>query len=308
MASSVDECPEPIPISKIAGLFLLYDIDAVTYLRRVHNICGVLIGGIPQVPQQNVFLGLPVELLPEETLLLVEKGIAYIVDDHTWHRDNFSGFQGSEKKKYLASLREEGLKAQRSAVKSAEKRTERGLAKQAALQATSSQTEHGTEAAQSHSNSLFVGRGVATRTSSSLVSKPLRFSLSGPNTASFTVTPAITNILPSSQASFGEGSPSVPLSYPLFAHLHARDYFLTPGLRFGCHYTVYPGDPLRFHSHFLAVGYEWEDEIPLMDLIGGGRLGTGVKKGFLIGGRDPSLAADLSRDDVRTFCIEWGGM
>ena len=83
---------------------------------------------------------------------------------------------------------------------------------------------------------------------------------------------------------------------------------MMPGLRFGCDYNVYPGDPLRFHSHFLAVGYEWDQEIPLLDLIGGGRLGTAVKKGFLIGGKDTSDTMDEEGDGVRTFCIEWGGM
>jgi tRNA-splicing endonuclease subunit Sen34 len=101
--------------------------------------------------------------------------------------------------------------------------------------------------------------------------------------------------------------PPVPSSYPLFAYLHARSYFITPGLRFGCDYTVYPGDPLRFHSHFLAVGYDWDEDIPLMDLVGGGRLGTGVKKGFLIGGKGPTESAEEDAG-VRTFCIEWGGM
>jgi tRNA-splicing endonuclease subunit Sen34 len=67
---------------------------------------------------------------------------------------------------------------------------------------------------------------------------------------------------------------------------------------------VYPGDPLRFHAHFLANAYEFDEEIPLLDLIGGGRLGTAVKKGFLIGGE----AEAESGRKMRTFCIEWGGM
>jgi tRNA-splicing endonuclease subunit Sen34 len=99
----------------------------------------------------------------------------------------------------------------------------------------------------------------------------------------------------------------VTAAYPLFAHLHALSYFITPGLRFGCDYAVYPGDPLRFHSHFLAVGYDWDEEIPLMDMVGGGRLGTGVKKSFLIGGKSPTDSIE-DNAGVRTFCIEWGGM
>lgn len=82
-----------------------------------------------------------------------------------------------------------------------------------------------------------------------------------------------------------------------------------PGLRFGCNYNVYPGDPLRFHSHFLATSFEWDQEIPMLDLIGGGRLGTAVKKGFLIGGEDTEAETEGEwGDNVRTFCIEWGGM
>lgn len=79
---------------------------------------------------------------------------------------------------------------------------------------------------------------------------------------------------------------------------------MLPGLRFGCSYSCYPGDPLRFHSHFLAVAYRWDEEIKLLDIVGGGRLGTGVKKGYVIGGVDP----DDGQDGVRTFCFEWAAM
>jgi tRNA-splicing endonuclease subunit Sen34 len=82
---------------------------------------------------------------------------------------------------------------------------------------------------------------------------------------------------------------------------------MMPGLRFGCNFNVYPGDPLRFHSHFLATAYKFDEEIPLLDLIGGGRLGTAVKKGFLIGGKDTDEELK-SEGSMRTFCIEWGGM
>jgi len=66
---------------------------------------------------------------------------------------------------------------------------------------------------------------------------------------------------------------------------------------------AYPGDPLRFHSHFLVAGKEWDEEIDLMDLVAGGRLGTGVKKGYLIGGTSGEGEAN-----ARAFSIEWAGM
>src|SRR5271154_5108584 len=75
----------PIAISLIDGRYFLFSADVVSYLRREHHICGVLVGSIPQIPQQNVFLGLPLELMPEEARLLVAAGGAYIVDDAPAH-------------------------------------------------------------------------------------------------------------------------------------------------------------------------------------------------------------------------------
>ena len=98
---------------------------------------------------------------------------------------------------------------------------------------------------------------------------------------------------------------AVPRSYPLFKYLHSKGFFLSPGLRFGCQYMAYPGDSLRFHSHFLTVGMDWDEEFDLRDTVGGGRLGTGVKKSYLIGGKEDS--AD-ERSDGRAFCIEWAYM
>jgi tRNA-splicing endonuclease subunit Sen34 len=47
--------------------------DAAT-LRVQHHICGLATGTLPGVAQQNVFLGLPLVLMPEEVVLLVENG------------------------------------------------------------------------------------------------------------------------------------------------------------------------------------------------------------------------------------------
>lgn len=48
--------------------------DAAT-LRTQHRICGILIGTLPHLTQQNFFLGLPLLLMPEEVVLLLEKGL-----------------------------------------------------------------------------------------------------------------------------------------------------------------------------------------------------------------------------------------
>jgi tRNA-splicing endonuclease subunit Sen34 len=78
-----------------------------------------------------------------------------------------------------------------------------------------------------------------------------------------------------------------------------------PGLRFGCNYSVYPGDPLRYHSHFLATGLGWNEKFDLLDIVGGGRLGTGTKKAYMVGGEDPKAPKE---DNVRAFSVEWASM
>lgn len=308
----------PIPISLISGRYFLFSADVVSYLRREQRICGVLIGSIPQIPQQNVFLGLPLELMPEEAQLLVAKDVAYIVDDVRAHdealRSSLDQSRCQRRHDYLASLREAGEQAAKSQAEL------RGQRKQQALQSrgltpqrsqeevlqTATSVEEISQASnnspQQHDTDHHPNEDLFTPSHISPPTKPPS------NTSSaLAITPATSDILlpplglpkPPQQVPV----PHLPPSYPLFAHLHSKGYYLSPGLRFGCQYVVYPGDPLRFHSHFLAVAVDWREEIALLDIVGGGRLGTGVKKGFLIGGTEPEKGEEL-----RTFSVEWAVM
>jgi tRNA-splicing endonuclease subunit Sen34 len=303
MSKSYDSIEEPIPISLIAGRYLLFDINVVTYLRSTHKICGVLTGTLPQMPQQNVFLGLPVELMPEEARLLVEQGISYIIDDAAWHRERFTTFEGADRQQYLDTLRAAGLNARRYAEATKRLQSEQALAKVAALRLLKSSESSVQSSIPSNSSE------VDSEESFFHVERPKsRASIqTSPSDRPWPVTPT-TTLPPLSKPHnrTQQPLPPVPSSYSLFAHLHSRKYYLMPGLRFGCDYNVYPGDPLRFHSHFTAVSYDWDEEISMLDLVGGGRLGTRVKKGFLIGGQSRNSKAE--GDNVRTFCIEWGGM
>jgi tRNA-splicing endonuclease subunit Sen34 len=52
----------------------VWDVDDIAAIRTTHRICGILSGTLPHLSQQNVFLGLPLTLMPEEVVLLVEIG------------------------------------------------------------------------------------------------------------------------------------------------------------------------------------------------------------------------------------------
>jgi tRNA-splicing endonuclease subunit Sen34 len=71
----------------------------------------------------------------------------------------------------------------------------------------------------------------------------------------------------------------------------------------------------------------WDDEFELLDIVGGGRLATGTKKAYMIGGEDADvvkrkelasqgagLFSDAVEDvkdearEVRAFSIEWAAI
>ncbi|KAI1176990.1 SEN34 subunit of tRNA-splicing endonuclease [Nemania sp. FL0916] len=331
MASAVSPAHPMVRISRVAGRYLLFDIDDVMYLRRNYNICSVFVGTIPQNPQQNVFMGLPLELMPEEAQVLVEKNAAYIADDSTFHPARLAAFDEPSRRAYVESLKNQGKRMQMAVIESNSRNIIKSQGK-----SKKNKRQKGSEG--SSTTDIDGGGGDDDADSSTRLFDPAPIpqqpAKSPEDIEGYILTPTTSSfLLPSSSNPAIQPSVpvDVPVSYPLFAHLHDKGYYMMPGLRFGCDYNVYPGDPLRFHSHFVAVHFGWDEEITMMDLVGGGRLGTTVKKGYLFGGaitdgssleengnaqvrsRDeeveqPRLSTKSVAPPVRTFCLEWAGM
>ena len=312
MAVPADNVPPPVlpfPIFRVSSTverYMLYDVDTITWLRKMHHILGVLVGTLPQIPQQNVFLGLPLQLMAEEARLLIEKGLAYLVLDHEQHKACLLATPIKGSGSYKQALEREGFEAaaaherQRAAIK--EKAFTKGKSNIASAEAKGSPAPD--ETPEPHVEELTALFGSMSIESREPVDAPL---------TPWTVVPATTRgLVKAPTQTRPVDLPAVrESSYALFKHLHGHGYYLSPALRFGAKYMAYPGDPLRFHSHFLAVGADWDEELDLLDLVGGGRLGTGVKKGFLLGGPAPPRPGSPSaegHDAARVFCIEWGGM
>ncbi|KAK5117310.1 hypothetical protein LTR62_005927 [Meristemomyces frigidus] len=380
----------PIPIFKLAGRYMLYDVDTITYLRAEHNIMGVLTGQLPQAPQQNVFSGIPLELMPEEARLLCEKGVGYVVDDVKAHKQGFlgCGLSEEERKAFRETLRRQGQAAaskveekamekkknalsrpgstvgdwndlpedmlrpaSRAAGKKGKRKDRSGTTTPAASNVSDPLALAGSKTNGNAGNgsgdeeeSMFGSPADSTsvrkqppRRAPPAAAQTIESSYPAYHITPTTSYPPLTVASPPWSAPVTPGTPTtefdglrtaldtslselpdVPPSYPLYKHMHSNGYFQAPGIRFGCQYMAYPGDPLRFHSHFLCNGMDWDEEFDLLDLVAGGRLGTGVKKGYLIGGIEKRGAAggnmdndtghDERNEGVRTFCIEWGGM
>ncbi|KAG5929249.1 hypothetical protein E4U42_006507 [Claviceps africana] len=292
MSLVVDEFKshETIRIAKIAGRYLVFDPDAVAFLRRCEHINGTLVGTTPQQPTQNVFLGLPVELRPEEVDILLHKKSAHVVDDADAHNAALQADRNAAfRRRYIASLRNNKQAARYTlSQKSASKTTGKVVCLESNCQDVNS--PHPERRDESHIMSM-EGKPINRENQSASVgplavtpvsSVTLVASASEPNAAFRAVNPTLCDLLKS------------------------RGHYTTPGLRFGSRYSVYPGDPLRFHAHFMANEYYWEEQIPILDIVGGGRLATAVKKAFLIGGHDASKGSDL--DSIQTYSIEWAAM
>lgn len=309
-----DHSPDlPVAISLVGQRYLLFDVEVAAYLRREHRICGTTVGTLSLSPAQNLFLGIPVEIMPEEAQLLVEKGVARIVDDARAHEQATRSPDAARRADYLARLQKQSKQFEQHKVQEKEQARQRilnGRSKPAADASVDVSVD--TSVSASHQNEsasdLFdfgeggtPTNGVPDSQHSDTAVKVLPPAVTSVS-SSYQITPTTSApLLPNPTHALEPTIHDLPSSYPLYKHLNEQGFFMTPGLRFGCQYTVYPGDPLRFHSHFLAVGARWDEEVDLMDIVGGGRLGTGVKKGFLLGGASPL-------GDVRTFSVEWAVM
>jgi tRNA-splicing endonuclease subunit Sen34 len=386
---------EPFPISRVADRYLLFNIDVISHCRRNHNICGMLVGTIPNLSQQNVFLGIPVELMPEEARVLVEKGAAYIVDDAEEHKKTFKDMSREDRLKWLEEMDRRGNEVTKGTEELKEMRKDKALkekglrrevlekreesvAGEATIQADSSDSSDSglgfimkgsgfldtsspapipklsrSTSSVSTSSSSGSGLGFIMKGSGFLDTVPVgsspkgkepeptsetslfepvpaspappvneNASPKGPTAQKHFVTPTTSYPpLPNPPQEPTVDLPVVPGSFPLFRHLHFLGYYHMPGLRFGCHYNAYPGDPLRYHSHFAATGMGWDDEFELLDIVGGGRLATGTKKAYMIGGEDVDVVkrkeaatnGDVENEkdegkEVRAFSIEWAAL
>lgn len=315
-----------VRITRTGSRYLVFEVKDVAALRRDHCICAVLVGTTPQMPTQNVFSGLPLELTAEEAKLLLEKGVAYVAADAASHVDQLTSKDAAARQAYLQSLKTRRRAFERLADEQAvqskrvgESMRLKALAKRAASadqglsKPVSGDEEAGREPEEQPDHA---GDADSLVSDYSLISISTASERSRrgqtPAGATFHITPTTSvDMLTDPQAH--TVSIEAPRGYPLFKHLNSQGYYVTPGIRFGADYSVYPGDPFRYHAHFMATSFEWDEEMTVLDLVTGGRLGTGVKKGFLIGGEaatapSDDVGKDAGEDRVRAFTIEWVAM
>lgn len=236
--------------------------------------------------------------MDEEAVLLVEEGVAVLVDDPNAHFEPSAG----QVTQWTKQNPPHASNSNRVAKKPSENRnsqlSEAALEKRRARQqkrnaeiATSEDLFHvPQESAQPEDPSQSDTQLLITRSSSS-------FPWYQPGQHSYSTLDAA--------SSAGIWTyPSTPMQRArcaAFRHLWSQGYFLGIGIKFGGDFLVYPGDPLRYHSHFCATVHFKSDPLRPLEIVAHGRLGTGTRKSHLI------CSWDQETQKIECFSIEWAG-
>ncbi|KAI9015991.1 tRNA intron endonuclease [Hyaloraphidium curvatum] len=276
--------------------FNLKDRSDVLTLRTKHRIVGSLIGSLPRNPQQNIFFSMPLSLLPEEVYVLVQEGLCNLYRDDEAHSPptskEIAEFDAAERA-WAMDVRNKRLEAA-AAERSKRFRPEvRALAEAADVASGPSATEVDSVLFSEVSEDPAADTVGQKRTtaSDSLLS---RVKTSSADLPWYRPAPAAKSAFPWPKREQECNRAAV------FYDLWKRGLFLSSGSKFGANYLAYPGDPLRYHSHFTVTVVGPCTKIPLVDIVTLGRLGTVVKKNRLV-----AIASE--EGPPKYYSTEWTG-
>ncbi|KAI5899871.1 tRNA-intron endonuclease catalytic domain-like protein [Schizophyllum commune H4-8] len=299
----------PVRISISNRRAFIWDVDDIATVRSRHRICGLLTGTLPRLAQQNAFLGVPLVLMSQEVTLLVEKGFAVLVDDALAHRSpspeeaaRWADAQTADIESQLAAAEELSRNRQTNVA-------DKSMSEEAIRKRKEREAKRAAKAQQSEDAAVFVPPPEEAPAPSAQPSQASIFTISLPASSSGLLwyepeNKTYTTLEAAREADLWTYPETLQdrAQYGVFRDLWEQSYFMGIGIRFGADYLVYPGDPLRYHSHFAATVIESPDA-PMrpMEIVAHGRLGTATKKAHLLCSWD---------DDKRTvsyLSIEWAG-
>ncbi|KAI0303493.1 hypothetical protein B0F90DRAFT_1626799 [Multifurca ochricompacta] len=327
-----------IPIYVSNERAFVWDVDHVATLRSEHHVCGVLSGTLPHLSQQNVFLGLPLVLMPEELVLLVEKQLATIVHDpaahhnptppqlETWDASRRRGIAHQLARQEREAGRHKGEEKGAQDAVAIQKRALREARRLKLAEAEEAKRPMNTTTGPVEDHDVLASASTPVLTS---LPQPLPHSNAPSERASSSPAP-VTNAVytisvPTTSDEFTWYDPALHTyetldaarkanvwHYPVteedrarcevFRDLWEKGYYMGGGSKFGGDWLVYPGDPLRYHSHLVAT-VQTSPSAPLrpMEIVAHGRLGTATKKVHLLCGWDSAS------QEVTYISVEWAG-
>lgn len=266
---------------------LLWRVEDLRTVRS-QGLVGALLGSLARTPRQNTRLGRPLLLLPEEERLLTERHAAAALPPGP---PDGGG----------AELRQQVDKYEEDQQRSYEEQSVLALEdrKSALLRAMSS-SHAGAEPEAEAADEALKGRLEALDRSFTFPRSGLAVQLSTAR-AGLSYCPEARAFLQADLPMRGLDDPHCDARYQVFRDLRGRGFYLTSAGKFGGDFLVYPGDPLRFHAHFIAVCLSLDESVCLLDVLAVARLGSNVKKTVL-------LCSPGTDGGVAYTSLQWSGM
>ncbi|QLG73304.1 hypothetical protein HG535_0E03880 [Zygotorulaspora mrakii] len=247
----------------------IFSLEDIKRLRQL-GICGVLTGTLGTLAQQNVFLSVPLRLLGEEVLWIITNGHGRL--------------NVTQSSTVPLSLRSTSVREQVR-----------------------------------DDNATLIQRSFALQRDTKLkehLSKTQKYGQTGAvpgDPALFQETPNDSLVLkhtrrdPAAAAALLLASSLLRDQYchqlDLFSYLKRQNFVVSPGARFGGKYIIYPGDPLRYHSHLIVADTQdyHRDPLDFSAISAGARLATAVKKTWVLNAQIPETR------EITCFSVEWAG-
>ncbi|KAG0326634.1 tRNA-splicing endonuclease subunit [Podila humilis] len=234
---------------------LLWDVEAVSFLRKTQRIIGSLAGSLPRSPLQNIFQGLPLRLLPEEAHVLWDHGLIELIDDSNAYRTPTA-----------EEIADPGVATGAISILSADQR---------------SRTSSSSSSSDKKNNAKANFEYITLHTLSSYLPW---FSTATKKEKDFPQIP-IPSPVKVSPPSFWK-YPSTLQEWNrcvIFKHLWEQcQYFVAPGMKFGGDYLLYEKDPLICHSSRIASVRDMDEPLSMTDLANYARLASSVQKRHLL--------------------------
>ncbi|XP_014781421.1 tRNA-splicing endonuclease subunit Sen34 isoform X2 [Octopus bimaculoides] len=272
---------------------LVWNNEDVMLLRKQHRIVGTLVGALPRAPCQNNLLGLPLQLSPEEVSVLLEKGIAHLIQEVFPNKLSPEEIQAYEEQRHQSYTEQIPLYQQERRMDTIRNLSNIVKGKKAKR---NQQLEHQKQLGMEIDDTEFEKEVEIDVDEIKIPPIDEKNSV----VQIFTENPWINRTYKEAEWIFPSNAMQ-NLRYRVFKEFWEQGYFLTHGSKFGGDFLVYPGDPARYHSFFIVRCVKQTETIPMMDIAAIERLGTSVRKTVV-------LCSLNDVNEVDFISLQWRGM
>lgn len=281
------------------GNFLVWNSSEVILLRKEYHIVGNCVGSLSWKPRQNVCLGLPLRLSKIEATYLMQNAPVRLRNSSELSQDFFSEEERiriGEKRKIQHKIQIKLLKQQKS--QKLDKLSPlilsgKNLKRHKNEDPTTSKVD--TDCDRSVANCINFEKFKELEL---LKTTSLRYENTWIDMKIESTFAHSKSLLTAFDVKFTE---TEKLQYHVFCDLVKQGYYVANGSKFGGHFLVYPGDPVSYHSFYIALCVDSDKELSGYEFSAMGRLACTVKKTLL-------LCSKPLDGSVQYLSVSWTGL